>query len=536
MAKAQKETALSPEERLQNALVPNWNYIHKIPKNWCWTYFKSAITLLNGDRGVNYPSKQDYVASGIPFINAGAIDDGKLNREEFNYISKQKYDSLNAGKVQQNDVLYCLRGSLGKCAIVDFDEEGAISSSLCIMRPKEIVQTKYLFYYLNCDTVVRQQNEVENGSAQPNLSAASVLQYNIPISPLAEQKRIVDQIEDIFAKLDEAKEQARAVVDSFETRKAAILHKAFAGELTGNKCGTWKKTCLKNVVSGFKYGTSEKSDYENEGMPVLRIPNIGDGVIDFDDMKKLAHSDVDQESQIHPNDILIIRSNGSRELVGKCAIVPELSEPYAYASFLIRIKPSDRIDAQYLVMYLNSSDARAQMFRKAKSSAGINNINSQELGAITLAVPSLPEQREIVRILDSLLSKEQQAHDAALAVIDRIDAMKKAVLAKAFRGELGTNDPADEPAIELLKRVLDIPAEPKAPVKRTRIPSDLAERIKTDMERKIIKLYIQNDTDTMTMSQLMTVSSKKFDIMNALGDLQRRGVLSKQGNQFILLE
>lgn len=135
-------------------------------------------------------------------------------------------------------------------------------------------------------------------------------------------------------------------------------------------------------------------------------------------------------------------------------LVPKLDKPYAYASFLIRISPSNLIVPVFLVQYLNSADARSQMFQKAKSSAGINNINSKELGAIKINVPALPEQTEIVRILDTLLTREAAAKAVAEAVLDRIDTMKKAVLARAFRGQLGTNVPEEESAVELLKSIL----------------------------------------------------------------------------------
>lgn len=121
---------------------------------------------------------------------------------------------------------------------------------------------------------------------------------------------------------------------------------------------------------------------------------------------------------------------------------------------MIRIKPSKNIIPEYLSLYLNSSEARLQMFVKAKSSSGIHNINSKELGAITISVPELIEQAEIVKTVNILLEKELQAKDAAESVIDQIDTMKKAVLARAFRGELGTNNPAEESAVELLKELL----------------------------------------------------------------------------------
>ena len=94
------------------------------------------------------------------------------------------------------------------------------------------------------------------------------------------------------------------------------------------------------------------------------------------------------------------------------------------------------------------------MFKKAKSSAGINNINTQELGAITINVPTIMEQQEIVTILDNFFEKEQQAKEAAETVLAQIDTMKKAILARAFRGELGTNDPEEESAEVLLRQIL----------------------------------------------------------------------------------
>ena len=141
-------------------------------------------------------------------------------------------------------------------------------------------------------------------------------------------------------------------------------------------------------------------------------------------------------------------------MVGRCVLVPRLEKKYAYASFLIRIRTLQSIMPKFLVLFLNSSEARTQMFAKAKSSAGINNINSKELGSVSLQLPSLQEQTEIVRILENLLSKEQQARQAAEAVLEQIDLIKKSILARAFRGELGTNDRNEESALELLEKSL----------------------------------------------------------------------------------
>ena len=300
-----------------------------------------------------------------------------------------------------------------------------------------------------------------NATTVPAIRKSDLEGIEIPLPPLAEQQRIVERIETLFAKLDEAKEKLQNTLDTFETRKAAILHKAFIGELTANwrkqhglTMDSWEEKLLKDIVNGFKYGTSEKSDYKFDGTPVFRIPNITDNGLSFEDLKFLSHNDIDVDNQVLEDDILIIRSNGSRDLVGKCVIVPQLNRIYAYASFLIRIRTGSFIKPKFLVKYLNSKDAKVQMFNKAKSSAGINNINSRELGEIRIYLPTVNEQTEIVRIIDNLLAKEQQAYSIAQNALAQIDLIKKSILARAFRGQLATNNSTDEPAIELLKRVL----------------------------------------------------------------------------------
>lgn len=200
-----------PAEELLKRIVTSDNRPYKkfeeavlfeIPKSWSWCYLHTISALLNGDRGENYPSKKDYVECGIPFINAGCLDNGNINYDVANYITEEKYNSLRAGKIQKGDILYCLRGSLGKTGFVITDNKGAISSSLCIFRLNESVIPQYFLYVLNSNAIKVQQKMVDNGTAQPNLSAKDVSNYQIPLPPLAEQYRIVTKIEELFEKLD----------------------------------------------------------------------------------------------------------------------------------------------------------------------------------------------------------------------------------------------------------------------------------------------------------------------------------------------
>ena len=147
--------------------------------------------LINGDRGKNYPSGKDRVASGIPFINAGHLDGRKVRFDEMDYVTKEKYDQLTQGKTQKGDVLYCLRGSLGKHGLVDFDA-GVIASSLVIIRcDQSRIYPKFLLCALETDEIEAQLREANNGTSQPNLSALSVKKYSIPLPTLSEQSQFV---------------------------------------------------------------------------------------------------------------------------------------------------------------------------------------------------------------------------------------------------------------------------------------------------------------------------------------------------------
>ena len=538
MARAKKEAALTPEERLQAALVPDWERPYKLPENWCWTRITVITDILNGFAF----KSQHYSSAGIRIIRITNVQDGFIQDKKPVYYPLESQKEITPFMLKDGDFLMSLTGNVGRVAIIDASFlPAALNQRVACLRIKseDSVRKEYIFYFCLQKQFVSDCIKSAKGSAQLNMSTEWLKEYPIPLPPLAEQQRIVDRIESLFAKLDEAKEKAQAVVDSFETRKAAILHKAFTGELTakwreehGVGMGSWKKKRLSDVVTEFKYGTSEKSDYNNNGIPVLRIPNIGDNGIDLSDIKYLNHRNVDSESQIHEGDILIIRSNGSRDLVGKAVLVPELGCEYAYASFLIRAKPNHSIiNAHYLTIFLNSTDARGQMFRMAKSSAGINNINTKELGAISLTVPLLPEQDEIVHIINEMMDKEQQSKAAAEAVFDQIDLMKKSILARAFRGELGTNDPSEESAVELLRQVIEQEdgdvIRPKAKAKRIAIPAEIKPLLSGANEKAIVKLLLKAAPQSVSTQTVMSISKKKFELMDALRNLEKKQIVSK---------
>lgn len=459
MAKKTKDSNLSLDERLEQALIPNWDEPYKLPENWCWVRVDAIASIYTGNSINERVKEEKYTGrtDGFVYLATKDIDFDSTIDYETNVCIPQSDGFKVAPKYS---TLLCIEGGSAGRKIGFITQDVCFVNKLCAFVPHSKINPKYLYYAIQSDAFKKQFDAKKHGLIG-GVSVKEVSSIFIPFAPVEIQNKIVELIESVFNKLDEAKEKAQEVVDGFETRKAAILHKAFSGELSSTwrkkhhlSYDNWKEAKLGTLLREIKYGTSEKSDYSYTGMPVLRIPNIGDMELIFDDLKFLRQNDCMPNEYVEENDILIIRSNGSKDLVGKCALVKDLDQKYTYASFLIRLRVQDSVSASYIVWYLNSENARKQLFRKAKSSAGIHNINSKEIADIDITIPHIAEQNEIVDILSALIEKEKHVKETAEAVIEQIDTIKKAILARAFRGELGTNDPSEESAVELLKRVL----------------------------------------------------------------------------------
>ena len=179
--------------------------------------------MINGDRGKNYPSGDDFVENGVPFVNAGHLQNRKVDFCDMNYITEEKFNLLSQGKMQEGDILYCLRGSLGKHGLVDF-ERGAVASSLVILRcNQEQVLPQFLLYALETPEIELQSKAANNGSSQPNLSAASVKAYDIKLPTIEQQKQFVSFVE----QTDKSKLAIQESLTELETLKKALMQKYF---------------------------------------------------------------------------------------------------------------------------------------------------------------------------------------------------------------------------------------------------------------------------------------------------------------------
>lgn len=178
--------------------------------------------MYNGDRSSKYPNAQDMVAEGIPFINAGDLENGHVNLSTCNKISRDKYNDLGGAKLRLGDIVYCLRGTLGKNAYIGNFTEGTVASSLVAIRPKNI-DGRFLFHVLNSDIEYRQRVVHDEGAAQPNLSAKSVSEFTMPLPHIDEQKKVSEY----FDKLDHLITLHQCELEKLKNFKKFMLKKMF---------------------------------------------------------------------------------------------------------------------------------------------------------------------------------------------------------------------------------------------------------------------------------------------------------------------
>ena len=431
MARAKKEAALTPEERLQAALVPDWAWPYKLPKNWCWVY---APHIFDIEYGKGLPTKQ-LSDTGYPVFGANG---------QIGFYSEYMYKEPQA--------LMSCRGAYSGTMNKSLPYSYVTSNSLIISSPRGLMGTDCIYYLFSALNV----SELISGTAQPQVTVQAFDGFPIPLSPLAEQQRIVDRIESLFAKLDEAKEKAQAVVDSFETRKAAILHKAFTGELTakwreehGVGMDSWEHHQFSDLCAIVRGGSPRPAGdprYYDGNIPFMKVADITRN--DSPYVSKVEYSikeeGLKKTRMVEANTLLLTNSGATLGVPAITTIRTTFND--GIAAFI-------GLDIDSLLFYYYFWTSKTAFLRSINMGAAQPNLNTKLIGEVEIDVPQTAERVEIARVLNALLSEEQQAKEAAEAVLDQIDLMKKSILARAFRGELGTNDPSEESAVELLKQL-----------------------------------------------------------------------------------
>lgn len=368
--------------------------------------------------------------------------------------------------VCKEDVLLCkINPRINRVwKVSQFTDNELIASSEWIIIRNNHINANYLMYCFQ-SKYFREfmlSNVSGVGGSLMRAQPKYVQTYPIPLPPLSEQQRIVESIEELFAKLDEAKERLQEVADSFAVRKAAILHNAFTGELTkqwrlenGVSDESWEDKLLGDVCTVNPKKIDAKNLDDNLEVSFVPMAAVSDvlGEIVNHEVKNLQ--DVRTGfTNFSKGDVIFAKITPCMEN-GKSAIVGPLVNDIGYGStefYVLRCK--EELNNKYLYHMVRNTTFRAEAKAVMTGVVGQQRVPKTFLQEYQLLLPTLSEQHEIVRLIDDLLARERAAQQAAEQALASIDLMKKSILARAFRGELGTNKASEASALELLKQVL----------------------------------------------------------------------------------
>lgn len=487
-----KKVEISLEEKLEKALVPVEEQPYKIPDNWVWTRYDVLFSDIS--KNEKKIEEKNYLENGEIAI----VSQGKDRIVGYSNV-------LEVEPYKEELPLIIFGDHTLNLKYIEFPFYiGA--DGVKVLKTTDVIIPKFLFYLLNN---LKTFSLINTGYRRHYPILKKLF---FPLPPLNEQKRIVEKLDFLFEKTKKAKEIIEEIKVDIENRKISILDRAFKGVLTSEwrnenkvsdvkellksindeKIKKWEEECLQaekegkkkpkkliireiedmivpteeqpyklpdswvwvrlgNIIDNIKYGYTASSQ-ENGEVKLLRITDIQNDEVNWNTVPYCKISEEEFETyQLKVRDILIARTGGT---IGKTFLIREIPKNLksVYASYLIKFYPNKNISEIYLKNYF-STDLYWKLLKMKSRGTGQPNVNSPSLQALLVPLPPLEEQQEIVRILDEVLENENKVKEL-LELEERIDVLEKSILNKAFKGELGTQNSSDEPAIELLKEIL----------------------------------------------------------------------------------
>ncbi|PRD64316.1 type I restriction endonuclease subunit S [Malikia granosa] len=345
---------------------------------------------------------------------------------------------------------------------------GAGSSEFCVFRPAQGIDERYLLAWLSGEDFRRRATVAMTGSVGlKRVPKDFFLSEQIPLAPCAEQRRIADKLDTVLARVDAVNARLARVAPILKRFRQSVLAAATSGRLTedwrGGVPSDWETMRAEEVCSKVQSGGTPKAGFANDGVPFLKVYNIVDQKVSFDYKPQFVSHEIHRselrKSQVEPGDVLM---NIVGPPLGKVAIVPDEHASWNINQAITLFRPSDRVVSRWIYIVLCEGAPIREVLSRTKGSVGQVNISLSQCRAFELPVPSINEQAEIVRRVEALFAFADRLEARLKAAQTATERLTPSLLAKAFRGELVPQDPNDEPASELLKRLTTTaPASPK---------------------------------------------------------------------------
>lgn len=399
------------------------------------------------------------VHEGFPMLSARNIKNRKINFDEFRFISKADFTIENSRTdIKAGDVLLTIVGSIGRTAVVSNTiEKFSVQRSVAILKPL-IIDSRYLAYSLESPLVQKYLFESAKGSAQKGIYLRSLMSVEIPLAPLNEQKRIADKLDTLFVRIDACCDRLARIPQILEKFRQSVLADAISGYLTEDwrslqeLPNEWRDSTLSELCLSITDGDHQAPPQVENGIPFITISAINDKQLNLNKATRFVpHSYFNALNDIRKAQFgdILFSVTGS---IGIPAIV-NTSEPFVFQRHIAILKPdSSQILNEFLFYYLCTDDIREQAINSSTGTAQ-KTIPLSKLKSFVISLPSKDEQQEIVCRIKRLFSYVNCVERHYQTTLEKIEELKSLILEQAFRGELVSPEPNDEPASVLLERI-----------------------------------------------------------------------------------
>lgn len=425
---------------MKRANLPCEEYI---PQSWETPRLKDNAYFINGDRGKNYPSGEDIKTEGVPFLTSDNIHGSTVDiaRDGVKYITEEKYNSMHGAKLRINDLIYCLRGSIGLCALNKELTQGTIASSLVVIRPKATVIPEFLNYVMNSAVIQQQNNNYTNGSCAANLSAENVRNYNMPFPQIEEQKAIVSFLSIHCTYVDSAISKHQQIIEKLEEYRKAVITQAVTKGLNPNaKMDDDHHEGLGAIPTHWKYErikylfTIRKRIAGEEGYTVLSITQHGIVPKDIDSNKGQIAADYSDYQLVYAGDFAMNHMDLLTGWVDISNYDGVTSPDYR----VFTINDETRNDKRYFKYLLQMCYFNRIFYRLGAGISGMGRwrLQAPAFNNFKFPVPPLAEQAEIANYIDHVSETIDTAVSQHNQLISKLQEYKQSLIYNAVTGKI----------------------------------------------------------------------------------------------------
>lgn len=418
-----------------------------MPKGWAQASLGDLADFTNGKAF----KKEEWLETGKPIIRIQNLNNSSA---KFNYADDSHEEKY---LVRNGDLLVSWSASLG----VYYWNSGDAWLNQHIFRVDNLrgCDKNYLKYALEIS--IEDFYAKAHGMGMVHITKGNFESHLVPLPPIAEQTRIAAKLDELLAQLNILKARIDSIPALLKRFRQSVLAAATDGTLTeswrqGSKTAfEWRSAIFSELLREFRGGASKKPSDLMEGVPVIRSSAVRSMNVDFSDIRYFdIVAELDHRNFVQEGDLLFTRLSGSPEFVGVCALVKTLPKnPTQFPDRLFCARLKDIKNGPYLEIFFSSQTYLDYIKNNLKSSAGHQRITTETVKSSFVLLPTPAEQTEIVRRTEQLFGYANQLEAKVNAARKRIDQMTQSILAKAFRGELVTQDPSDEPASVILERI-----------------------------------------------------------------------------------